>query len=43
MSGSSLLGYEPISMDVGISGVGHGSTSTNGLRGKRLSRQLTFL
>ncbi len=43
MSGSSLFGREPISMDVGIGGSGHKSTSTNGLRGKRASRQLTFL
>ncbi len=43
MSGSSLFGHELISMDVGIGEVGHESTSTNGLRGKRASRQLTFL
>ena len=43
MSGSSLLGHGPISMDVGIGEVGHESTLTNGLRGKRVSCQLTFL
>ncbi len=43
MSGSSLSGHEPISMDVVIRKVGHESTSTDGLRGKRASRQLTFL
>ena len=43
MSRSSLLGHGLISMDVEIGEVGHKSTSTNGLRGKRASRQLTFL
>ena len=30
-------------MDLGIREVSHESTSTNGLRGKRESRQLTFV
>ncbi len=37
---SFLLGH---AMDVGIGEVGHESTLTNGLRGKRASHQLTFL